>query len=56
MDKWLKVGERVALAESLSKHLRQDWAEFVQGPMGRLPAGAPASPSLHLFTNGEGRT
>lgn len=56
MDEWLEVGERAALAESLSKHLRQDWAEFVQGPMGRLPAGAPASSSLHLFTNGEGRT
>lgn len=56
IDEWLEVGERAALAESLCKHLRQDWAEFVQGPMGRLPAGSPASSLLHLFSNGEGRT
>lgn len=52
MDAWLEVGERAALAEGLSKHLRQNWAEFVQGTMGRLPAGAPASSWLHLFPMG----
>ena len=44
------------LAEGLSKGQRQDWARFVQGAARKLPAPAPASSSLDLFTGGRDRT
>lgn len=46
-------GETAALAEGLSKGLRQHWGGFVQGTVRRLSVPAPASSSLNLFTRVE---
>lgn len=46
-------GGRAALAESLCKHLRQDWAEFVQGPMGGCLPGPQLLPCCTSSAMGE---
>lgn len=51
MGEWLQLGESGPVGAP-SKGLRQRWAGFAQGTARKLPAPAPASSSLDLFTGG----